>query len=489
MQSAGLRQRKRPGQDAQPFSQTHNTPSLPHTVPSNKPAQPEPLPKSLTAGHTPPTFTINLSLPPEHRYTHLATALQPTIATTNFESLFTDVLSQALPPPDATPRWLNTIWLLRSLARLVLRRVFSDEENAELVGISRDTGIGMDLLVAFNVVLDVLMGCTSGGVRVQDEGDGEGEGHAGLGPIRVGGGDDDDDGRAVRMLHFRTLDWDMDVLRRLVVELEFVRVAGGPVVARTVGYFGYVGVLTGVREGLSLSLNFRIGELGMGQAGWRKRSAMVWHLVMVLLGRRKGVSSMLRGYLLGEMEARSRAKWWPWSREKEHVGLDACSPTLPEVDAILVGLESSPSTAAYLIFCTPSKVYSVEKGHRSASVRSSSKFLATCNHDVADEPEPGRIHAAAQHVASQGMAGIINESFERKQAIEEEWKKRLRLRQLARWDKGKVEGVALGDVLHMLGHEYISDGSTHYAVVMDPKHGQILWRRVYGTEDLRDDES
>ncbi len=37
-----------------------------------------------------------------------------------------------------------------------------------------------------------------------------------------------------RMVHFRTLDWDMDELRPLVVELEFVRFAGGPVVARTV---------------------------------------------------------------------------------------------------------------------------------------------------------------------------------------------------------------------------------------------------------------
>jgi hypothetical protein len=476
MQSASLRQRKRPDQDAQPSSQTHNTPSLPHAPKaSNKPEpEPEPLLKSLTAGCTPPTFTINLSLPPQHRYTHIAAALKPTIATTNFEALFTEVLSQALPPPDVTPRWLKTaslVWLLRALARMVLRRVFSDEENAELVGISRDTGIGMDLLVAFNVVLDVLMGCTSGGVRVQSEG--AGEGHGGLGSIRVGGGDDG------RMLHFRTLDWDMDALRRLVVELEFVRVAGGPVVARTVGYFGYVGVLTGVREGLSLSLNFRMGELGMGQGGWKNRSAMVWHLAMVLLGRRKGVSSVLRGYLLGEGGSRSRAKWWPWSGEKEHVGLNGCSPTLPELDSILADLESSPSTAAYLIFCTPSKVYSVEKGHRSASVQNNSKFLATCNHDVADEPEPGRIHAAAQHVASQGMAGIIDESFERKQAIEEAWKKRLRLRRLARWDKGKVEGVALDDVLHMLGHEYISHGGTHYAVVMDPKHGQILWRRVY----------
>ena len=181
-------------------------------------------------------------------------------------------------------------------------------------------------------------------------------------------------------------------------------------------------------------------------------------------------------------------KWWSWSWEKGHLEPNGYAPALPDVDAILADVGTSASTAAYLIFCTPTKVYSVEKGHHTASVRSSSEFLATCNHDVADEPDPSRIHAAAQHVASPGMAAIIDESFERKQAIEEVWKKRLRLKWVSRWDKGKVDGVALDDVLHMLGHEYISYGGTHYAVVMDPEHGEILWRRVYRTEDLRGDD-
>jgi hypothetical protein len=39
----------------------------------------------------------------------------------------------------------------------------------------------------------------------------------------------------------------MDPLRQVVVELEFVEKAGGPVIARSVTYIGFVGVLTGVR--------------------------------------------------------------------------------------------------------------------------------------------------------------------------------------------------------------------------------------------------
>lgn len=53
-----------------------------------------------------------------------------------------------------------------------------------------------------------------------------------------------------RMLHFRTLDWGMDSLRSVLVELEFVRSESEDpekVVARTVTYAGFVGVLSGVR--------------------------------------------------------------------------------------------------------------------------------------------------------------------------------------------------------------------------------------------------
>ncbi len=47
------------------------------------------------------------------------------------------------------------------------------------------------------------------------------------------------------MVHIRALDWGMDQLRDLVVELDFVRFEGGPIVATSLTYFGYVGVLTG----------------------------------------------------------------------------------------------------------------------------------------------------------------------------------------------------------------------------------------------------
>jgi hypothetical protein len=86
--------------------------------------------------------------------------------------------------------------------------------------------VEMYLLVALNTVLDLLMGCTSGAVRVSD-----GEGDEG-----------------VRMMHFRTLDWGMDVLRRVVVQLDFVEKPEGGVFARSVTYVGFVGVLTGVRS-------------------------------------------------------------------------------------------------------------------------------------------------------------------------------------------------------------------------------------------------
>jgi hypothetical protein len=58
------------------------------------------------------------------------------------------------------------------------------------------------------------------------------------------------------MMHFRTLDWGMDGLRSVLVVLEFVkRDSSEPekVIARTVTYAGFVGILTGVRCLMSLS--------------------------------------------------------------------------------------------------------------------------------------------------------------------------------------------------------------------------------------------
>lgn len=77
-------------------------------------------------------------------------------------------------------------------------------------------------MVAFNTILDLLMGCTSGGAQVQEDGE-------------------------VKMLHFRTLDWTMEALRKVIVQFDFIEHPGGEVIARSITYVGYVGVLTGVR--------------------------------------------------------------------------------------------------------------------------------------------------------------------------------------------------------------------------------------------------
>lgn len=115
--------------------------------------------------------------------------------------------------------------------------MYSSEETAELKGISRTSGVSLYTLVALNVLLDSLLGCTSGGVLVKG------------GKKRMRGGQ----GRGQendRMMHFRTLDWEMEGLRSVIVVLEFVRSgseAPEEVIARTITYAGFVGVLTGVR--------------------------------------------------------------------------------------------------------------------------------------------------------------------------------------------------------------------------------------------------
>ena len=154
----------------------------------------------------------------------------------NLTSLFDEIVGVIIP-------FLSTNWL-HFLCRMLLRRVYDKEENAELKGISKATGVQIYLLVCFNVLLDLFMGCSSGDAVVKAS-------------------DDQDCGS--KMVHFRTLDWGMPSLRRVIVHLDFVSEKSGPVIASSVTYAGYFGVLTGVRRDFSLSLNFRPNRVDNGK--------------------------------------------------------------------------------------------------------------------------------------------------------------------------------------------------------------------------------
>jgi hypothetical protein len=165
-----------------------------------------------------PVYKIDLDLPPRQRYVQLATDFGPK-------------MRALVPLLDEVLEWLLPFKFLRLsfkfLASVLLRRVHSEDETEELRGMSDVTKVDMFVFVALNVLLDSMLGCTSGAVLVGE-----------------------DRRKIPTMMHFRTLDWGMDGLRNLLVHLEFVRSKSHEpkkVIARSITYAGFVGVLTGVR--------------------------------------------------------------------------------------------------------------------------------------------------------------------------------------------------------------------------------------------------
>ncbi|KAF5599546.1 hypothetical protein FPANT_3299 [Fusarium pseudoanthophilum] len=391
-----------------------------------------------------PKFTVDLSLPPEARYDHIVPHFKTAVDSCDLPSLFYDLLDELVGKSAGK--------VLAAISPMIMRRVHSDEENAELVGISKAIGIPMHILVAFNVLLDLLLGCTSGGVRTLDP---------------------DSGGKATRMLHFRTLDWDMNQLRNIIVELDFVRTPGGPVIATTVGYLGYIGVLTGVRKGMSLSLNFRPHH---ARDTLRQRLSYRYNQALVVLGQRQSISSSLREVLLGDSTI-------PEKQSDEAHETNDISPDLQSqhIQQVLSKLSTSSSTAAYLILCLPDRVLIIEKDNHSASIRESDTFLTAYNHDVKDEDNPELLQQAAAELAAgadaTGMADLVANSLERKHELDKLWNKCVRA--CSRRYKLRSDVVAGEDVVKFLQNDMIRNEETHYAVIMDPKEGKVMWRRAY----------
>ncbi|CAI7571001.1 unnamed protein product [Penicillium viridicatum] len=396
----------------------------------------------------PPIFRINLSNPPEERYKALAQIYKYRMRSVT--GIFDDVIHNLSPNIPTKP--------IHWLARLFLRRLYTDEETAEIRGISRVTGISLYLLICLNVVLDLLMGCTSGGVRMLD-------------------------GLWTRMVHFRTLDWGMDPLRDLIVQLEFVRDdAPDKVLATCITYVGFVGVLTGVRKDLSVSLNFRAVHDS------RRNVGFYFNYLLVLLGLRQSITSLLRHV---EREGSTRL---------------SNTSTLEEI------LEEVPclrTTAAYLIFCDGSSIVAMEKDYETAVWRRSSSFLIKTNHDedtesVMDEAIANDRGYTGLRVADgvQSMAEIIEESKERQASMQGKWDRRVKdhgvfqqhlKRRRAKnasvprsmhltWKRNtKIReeesevSVTLGTVLGWLCSDPIVNEDTHYAVLMDPVEGRFLY--------------
>jgi hypothetical protein len=163
----------------------------------------------------PPVFRINLDAPPRERYkeviNHFKTKLR------GYNVLFNQII-RMMPFPG----------LLTWLAKRHLKKLYDPEETEEIQGIAEYGGLHLCVVISLNTFLDAIMACTSGGISLDDGNDKHNE-HK----------------ERTHMVHFRTLDWDMEEMRGLVYEAEYIK--GSEVIARAMTYAGYTGVLTGVR--------------------------------------------------------------------------------------------------------------------------------------------------------------------------------------------------------------------------------------------------
>lgn len=404
-----------------------------------------------TAPDEPPRFTIDLSLPPEQRYLEVCAALKSEIR--GLTSLFDEVVGGMV-------RFLPIKWL-HFVCRILLRGVYNKTENAELKGISKATGVSMYLLVCFNVLLDLFMGCSSGGAAIGAEAGGS------------------------KMTHFRTLDWGMPSLRRIIVQLDFVKKARGPVIASSITYAGFVGVLTGVRKDFSVSLNFRPNHNNAGTF-WAD-TKYGWHLLSVLLGWRPSISSILRGYLVPNCD-RGRRKILDIIQPRS----DARQGWIPTYDDVIkhftipqqnAGYQAKlfVSTACYLCFCCGNETTVVEKDRITAKVRSSDDFIVITNNDEADPDLTVRTVVEKSPFAA-ALAEIVDEARDRKQCAEHNWNnmKVAKAREPGLQDPSREELKALLDVQDVvtLVQKYpTTNETTHFACVMDPAEGKVQWCR------------
>ncbi|RMZ68200.1 n-acylsphingosine amidohydrolase [Pyrenophora seminiperda CCB06] len=427
----------------------------------------------------PPTYTINLALPPRERYTHVVADYIDTLR--QLPTLFDETITY----------WKLPVSPCHFLARMFFRRLYSDEQTEELQGISEACGIPLYIFVALNVFIDATMACTSGGVLVQEPGSQE-----------------------ASMLHFRSLDWIKDMLRNAIAQFEFVEQSGGQVIASTLGFVGHVGVLTGVRKGLSVSFNYRPACQDKALAGG-ERVRYHWNTLMVLMGKRPSVSTLLRECLLPRLvEQRKGGRGGLFKRWMKKAGKSGFTVTekMPAygVEDVIRLMPTLHTPVGYIIFCTGAETVILEKGFLGGKVLRSSSFLVAANHDAAiDNPPPTK--AAIPHTlptteedtrcnkhltrrwlawkeerAREGSEGQspqdMEKSIQRKKALTKRW---LDWKEEQERNESQQASMSLARLLELIQFFPLMNSKTHFLCVMDPHKGAFCWVEKFAEGEVK----
>ncbi|KAM0331413.1 hypothetical protein ACHAQA_003086 [Verticillium albo-atrum] len=401
-----------------------------------------------------PTYRIDIALPPEHRYDEVARDFAPRMR--DVTNIFDDLLATIF----RYPLLCRTV---KFCARVLLRRLHDDEQNREVRSIAKVAGVDRYLIVALNVLLDTLMGCTAGCILTE--------------PYRAKASE-----RNSRLMHFRTLDWAMDPLRELLIVVEFVDSREDPdrVIASSVTYAGFVGTLTAVRPGLSLSLNYRPTR-ECSTAALRK------HQMLVLFGFRPAISSVLRSVILDKRR-------WPL----HDVSSSDNGPT--PLASLADQLSKEPTSPCYLTLCDAVESAVIEKDVHGGKIKTSNQFIIQANHDThgsgccGPKPNPDSDPSEPQ-VSLLGGELFLEDSNERMHMMQENWLLHTvgsRKTDTTEDEKECANGLCLGEgnhdhqprptkgvreraLQHWMMEFPIINECTHYACIMDPQTGGIRW--------------
>lgn len=230
--------------------------------------------------------------------------------------------------------------------------------------------------------------------------------------------------------------------------------------ASSITYVGYVGVLTGVRKGLSMSLNFRPTHNDSGRfSNFRFYS----HHVLVLLGFQPSISSILRGYLLPAP-----------SSNTSRIGV-------PALESIKRDLPSVTTTAAYLIFSDGDNALTIEKDRKTAAVCAANDFIVATNHDVAAEETTQSLKATHEDSFKTLLDSIALGSVDRRHAVVKMWEKSLKG---AKGNSSKKsspheQDLTKDSIIRWMSTYPILNEETHFATVMDAKDGKVVWVKRY----------
>jgi len=162
---------------------------------------------------------------------------------------------------------------------------------------------------------------------------------------------------------------------------------------------------------------------------------------------------------------------------------------VPTLDVVSRELPSITTTAAYLIFCDGEQAVTLEKDYNTAIMQSASNFIVVTNHDRVQElgsskwrpnhVEPTQERNVAGLMDKIAMHELVAESTARKGCMTKLWECSAKSGDSGKRSKGGRNAITQNTVSGWLNNYPITNESTHYALLMDPKAGKIVWVKHY----------